>query len=77
MQLKRDVLDGWVEQLPQREIQLHARIDEVLLREQLVDLSGCLDQLVKDIRSRKRRFKTYYQFKMYNDPDTNPYMRAK
>ena len=48
-----------------------------VMREQLVDLSGCLDQLVKDIRSRKRRFKTYYQFKMYNDPDTNPYMRAK
>lgn len=49
----------------------------VVMREQLADLSGCLDQLIKDVRSGKRRFKTYYQFKMYNDPETNPYMRAK
>lgn len=47
-----------------------------VMREQLSDLSGCLDQLIKDVRLRKRRFKTYYQFKMYNDPDTNPYMKA-
>lgn len=48
-----------------------------VMREQLADLSGCLDQLIKDVRAGKRRFKTYYQFKMYNDPETNPYMKAK
>ncbi len=47
-----------------------------VLKEQRQDLSLCLDQLLKDISSGKRRFKVYFQLKMYNDPETNPFLRA-
>jgi hypothetical protein len=48
-----------------------------LLKEQRADLSECLDRLLKDVRAGRRRFKTYFQFKMYNDPETNPFLRSK
>ncbi|MFH1724138.1 MAG: DUF4254 domain-containing protein [Elusimicrobiota bacterium] len=47
-----------------------------ILKEQLADLSSCLDALMEDILGKSRRFKTYFQLKMYNDPETNPYMRT-
>lgn len=47
-----------------------------ILHEQLEDLSACLDHLISDLLGRRRRFKTYFQFKMYNDPETNPYIKA-
>jgi len=46
-----------------------------VLKEQAADLGGCLDDLTGDVLKGSRRFKTYFQFKMYNDPDTNPYMK--
>lgn len=43
-----------------------------MLREQLVDISVSLDQLLEDIGKGKRIMKVYRQMKMYNDPATNP-----
>ena len=43
-----------------------------LLREQRSDLTHCLDELWKQVRTGARRFKLYRQMKMYNDPDLNP-----
>lgn len=48
---------------------------EVLL-DQRADLAGCLDALLGDLASGDVRFRTYRQFKMYNDPETNPAVRA-
>jgi hypothetical protein len=35
-------------------------------------LLSCLSQLFEDIAAKKRTFKVYHQFKMYNDPTLNP-----
>lgn len=35
------------------------------------DLSGCLDALLTECRQGQARFRTYRQFKMYNDPRLN------
>jgi hypothetical protein len=43
-----------------------------LLEEQRDDLTACLDELWRQVRSGTRRFKLYRQFKMYNDPELNP-----
>jgi hypothetical protein len=43
-----------------------------VLREQRADLIGCLEQLLADVVRGDRRFKVYYQMKMYNDPALNP-----
>ncbi len=42
------------------------------LEEQTTDLLDCLDALLADCIASRARFKTYRQFKMYNDPDLNP-----
>jgi hypothetical protein len=44
---------------------------EILL-EQKADLQKCFDQLMGDLFKGTKRLKAYYQFKMYNDPQTNP-----
>ena len=38
------------------------------------DLALCLDQLLTDAARGMAYFKVYRQFKMYNDPDLNPYL---
>lgn len=48
----------------------------VKLLEQQSDLENCRMQLLKDIHSSKRRFKVYFQFKMYNDPNLNKAVKA-
>lgn len=48
---------------------------EVLAR-QRADLASCLEELQRDLASGRARFRTYRQFKMYNDPETNPALRA-
>jgi hypothetical protein len=48
---------------------------EVLAR-QRTDLATCLEELQRDLASGRARFRTYRQFKMYNDPETNPSLRA-
>lgn len=40
------------------------------LREQLEDLTGCLDRLLADLRAGRARFKLYRQVKVYRDPAT-------
>lgn len=43
-----------------------------ILEEQRHDLAIALDKLFEDIINRKRYYKIYRQFKMYNDPTLNP-----
>ena len=47
-----------------------------VLERQRADLAGCLDALLGELASGRARFRTYRQFKMYNDPETNPAVRA-
>lgn len=46
----------------------------VRLIEQRQDLLGCLDRLLAECAAGSAYFKIYRQFKMYNDPDLNPYL---
>lgn len=48
-----------------------------VLKEQQVDLSGAIDQLIEDIKAGRRYMKVYKQMKMYNDPNLNPVLYAK
>lgn len=43
-----------------------------VLIEQRADLAGCLDRLLWEARCGAAVFKSYRQFKMYNDPTLNP-----
>jgi len=43
-----------------------------IIQQQLEQLTTCLDQLLADVRAKKRTFRIYHQFKMYNDPTLNP-----
>lgn len=43
-----------------------------VLNEQRNDLARALDKLILDLRMANKRHKVYRQFKMYNDPKTNP-----
>ena len=45
-----------------------------VLQEQRVDLQNCLRSLLRDVVSGAAYFKVYRQFKMYNDPNLNPYL---
>ena len=47
-----------------------------VLARQRADLASCLEELQRDLGSGRARFRTYRQFKMYNDPETNPALRA-
>jgi len=42
---------------------------------QRVDLQRCLDRLLSGLRHGRCYFKVYRQYKMYNDPALNPYLR--
>jgi hypothetical protein len=44
------------------------------LREQRKDLAACLDALLSGAASGSVYFKMYRQFKMYNDPELNPFL---
>lgn len=35
-------------------------------------LAACLEQLLSEVQGKKRTFRVYHQFKMYNDPSLNP-----
>ena len=43
-----------------------------IINQQLEQLSLCLEQLLDEVQSKKRTFRVYHQFKMYNDPNLNP-----
>ncbi|WP_027389813.1 DUF4254 domain-containing protein [Chrysiogenes arsenatis] len=46
------------------------------LQEQRTDISICFDRFIIGIANGTAHFKIYRQFKMYNDPKTNPYLYA-
>ncbi len=48
-----------------------------VLKEQQVDLSTAIDQLLEDISEGRKYMKVYRQMKMYNDPTTNPVLYKK
>lgn len=45
------------------------------LRVQRLELAGCLRKLLTDIQAGSAYFHAYRQFKMYNDPALNPWLR--
>jgi cell division protein FtsB len=47
-----------------------------ILHSQHEDLSTALAELLADLASGRKRLKLYRQFKMYNDPQLNPYLYA-
>ena len=48
-----------------------------VLKEQQIDLSTAIDQLLEDIQQGRKYMKVYRQMKMYNDPATNPVLYKK
>ena len=47
-----------------------------VLERQRSDLAGCLESLFEEFLAGRATFRRYRQFKMYNDPETNPALRA-
>jgi len=47
-----------------------------ILKEQQVDLSTSIDELLQDIEAGEKKMKAYKQMKMYNDPTLNPVLYA-
>lgn len=45
------------------------------VRERSKDLLGCLEELLDDIYSGRKKIKSYRQNKLYNDPELNPAVR--
>lgn len=43
-----------------------------IIQHQLEQLALCLGQLLDEVQTKKRTFRIYHQFKMYNDPSLNP-----
>lgn len=43
-----------------------------IIQQQLEQLDFCLKQFLIEIQEKKRTFRVYHQFKMYNDPSLNP-----
>jgi len=56
-------------------IKCRSKLDVLL--EQRKDLSGAIDQLLKDIENGDKFMKVYKQMKMYNDEELNPVLRNK
>ena len=46
-----------------------------VLERQRDDLAACLRALLDELQAGLATFRTYRQFKMYNDPETNPAVR--
>ncbi|KTD11947.1 hypothetical protein Lgra_1405 [Legionella gratiana] len=44
----------------------------IIIHQQLEQLTQCLKELLDEVRTKKRTFRIYHQFKMYNDPNLNP-----
>jgi hypothetical protein len=43
-----------------------------VIHQQLEQLAHCLELFLNEIQEKKRTFRIYHQFKMYNDPKLNP-----
>lgn len=48
-----------------------------VITQQLAQLTSCLELLLKEIKAKKKTFRVYHQFKMYNDPALNPQLYSK
>ncbi len=48
----------------------------LVLEQQRSDLAGCLSSLLLDLLAGRRKVRRYRQFKMYNDPEMNPFLRS-
>jgi hypothetical protein len=48
-----------------------------VLKEQLVDMTTSIGQLLADYKAGTRIMKVYRQMKMYNDPNLNPVLYGK
>ena len=44
----------------------------IVIHQQLNQLSQCFKELLEEVHRKKRTFRVYHQFKMYNDPTLNP-----
>ena len=64
LQVERRDVDEAHHQLCQSKLQT--------IEEQRKQLEDCLYVFLHEIQSRKRTFRVYHQFKMYNDPTLNP-----
>ncbi|MBN9226539.1 MULTISPECIES: DUF4254 domain-containing protein [Legionella] len=42
------------------------------INQQLEQLAQCFKELLEEVKAKKRTFRIYQQFKMYNDPNLNP-----
>ena len=47
------------------------------LREQEVDLTTAINELLEDIAAGRKYMKVYKQMKMYNDPELNPMLKGQ
>ena len=56
-----------------------ALLDEAerTLREQEVDLTTAINELLEDIAAGRKYMKVYKQMKMYNDPELNPMLKGQ
>lgn len=43
-----------------------------VIQNQLEQLAQCFAELLAEVKAKKRTFRIYHQFKMYNDPTLNP-----
>ncbi len=68
--------EGQRETAPRSQRELCRKKSDVIRRQQ-EDLSAALSLLMADIADGKRCFRTYSQFKMYNDPALNPQLYQK
>ena len=49
---------------------------QAVLKQQRAELCRCLDRLLGEFKAGRRYFKTYRQFKQYNDPRLNPHLKT-
>ena len=59
----------------QEELRKQCALKVIKLKEQQQDLESCVKNLLKDIVEKRRHYKVYFQFKMYNDPNLNPALK--
>jgi hypothetical protein len=59
---------------PEHITQCRNKLDRLTIQRN--DLCGCLNSLLQDAMAGRAYFKVYRQFKMYNDPNLNPYLYA-
>ncbi|WP_392538502.1 DUF4254 domain-containing protein [Legionella sp. 227] len=49
----------------------------IIINQQLEQLAQCFNELLEEVKAKKRTFRIYHQFKMYNDPNLNPQLYCR